>query len=272
MDFQKLKSDRQFLGNMKDLPINEFPPEIMVQIMALGGNKMMRVNRYHLNLFNKHTSFILKSIYNKKSLAEKVMYAVKKGLSLKMIIRIEIDAWMGYAIIMFADPFIYVDEYIKTRLASYILMIAIKYDRKDMVEHLLFNPCIDKGYALIYAVKYARLEIASLLLVMGADIHINNDAALRVAIYYECTQMIDLLLDFGKQDYSDPDYIINSPCHGHVQTCTLFAPEWIRDVRRRRRNTLLPIRAKDWGGDWSGVNLDDGIVGSGSAMGIFLTL
>jgi len=99
--------------------------------------------------------------------------------------------------------------------------------------------------ALRWDSRYGRTEIVKLLLEYGADVHANEDEALRLASEYGRTEVVKLLLGAGADVHANEDEALQGASrYGHTEIVKLLL-EYGADVHAEDEEALR--RASDYG-------------------------
>ena len=115
-----------------------------------------------------------------------------------------------------------VNKKINFNYSSYVLLTyCSQYGYIEVVKLLLekgANIHADDDYALRWSARNEHIEVVKLLLEKGANIHADNDYALRWSAKNGHIEVVKLLLEKGANIHADDDYALRlSACYGQIE-------------------------------------------------------
>ena len=73
------------------------------------------------------------------------------------------------------------------------------------------------NYKFLNACRYGKLKLAKKHLKNGADIHVDDDCALRLASYYGHLEVVKYLVEQGADIHAEDDYALReASTYGHL--------------------------------------------------------
>lgn len=113
--------------------------------------------------------------------------------------------------------------------------------RTEIVKLLLANGAdihAENDWALRNAVGKGHIEIVKLLIEHGADVHAEEDNALFRAVYWERTEIVKLLITSGANVHVDDEYVLRwAAGGGHIKVVELLLEQGV-DLHARNNQAL----------------------------------
>lgn len=89
-----------------------------------------------------------------------------------------------------------------------VIYEALKNDYSDVAKYLIEQSTGIHNYTLCHACVFGSLDVVKCLVEHGADIHADNDHALRVASDYGHLEIVEYLVEQGADIHADADYAL----------------------------------------------------------------